>query len=122
VRNPQSGGKAEEYGDDDRFDEGVERGHGRDQTQRPEQEHHPVLDAGVEIQRTDVDVKYGFRPYRSDGMRIEREGNVIHNYGHGGAGVSMSWWSALQAAQYIEEMPETVLQNVAEQLARSNVS
>ena len=80
-----------------------------------------IMSDHVGIQRADVDAKYGYRPYRSDGMRIEREGNVIHNYGHGGAGVSMSWWSALQAVQYIEDAPESVLQNVAEQLARSNV-
>jgi D-amino-acid oxidase len=80
-----------------------------------------IMGGQVDIRRENVDVKYGYRPYRSDGMRIEREGDVIHNYGHGGGGVSMSWWSALQAVQHIEEMPETVLQKVAEQLARSNV-
>jgi D-amino-acid oxidase len=32
----------------------------------------------------------GFRPIRST-VRLEREGRVIHNYGHGGAGFTVSW-------------------------------
>ena len=40
----------------------------------------------------------GLRPYRPSGWRVEveRYGEkiVIHNYGHGGAGVSMSWGTA----------------------------
>ena len=38
------------------------------------------------------------RPFRQDGIRLEREPGVdkviIHNYGHGGAGVTLSWGSA----------------------------
>jgi D-amino-acid oxidase len=49
----------------------------------------------------------GIRPYRKGGVRLEREvvGNktVIHNYGHGGAGFTLSWGSA-QAA--IELLPQ----------------
>jgi D-amino-acid oxidase len=40
----------------------------------------------------------GIRPFREGGFRIEHESisgkEVIHNYGHGGAGVTMSWGSA----------------------------
>ena len=37
----------------------------------------------------------GLRPYRSSGFRVEREQlgdtTVVHNYGHGGAGITLSW-------------------------------
>lgn len=41
----------------------------------------------------------GLRPVRKDGFRLESKrlpsgGSVIHNYGHGGAGVSLSWGCA----------------------------
>lgn len=43
----------------------------------------------------------GIRPYRTSGMRIEIEElhgkSIIHNYGHGGAGISLSWGSAQEA-------------------------
>ncbi len=38
-------------------------------------------------------VDVGFRPLRS-AVRLEREGNIIHNYGHGGAGFTVSWGCA----------------------------
>jgi D-amino-acid oxidase len=34
--------------------------------------------------------RVGLRPTRST-VRLEREGRVIHNYGHGGAGITISW-------------------------------
>ncbi|WP_235902707.1 FAD-dependent oxidoreductase [Sandarakinorhabdus oryzae] len=41
------------------------------------------------------------RPFRAAGPRIEREAiagkQVIHHYGHGGSGWSLSWGSAMQA-------------------------
>jgi len=42
----------------------------------------------------------GLRPHRSAGVRVERDSDlpVIHNYGHGGAGVSLSWGCAEEAA------------------------
>ena len=39
-------------------------------------------------------VKVGLRPGRRGGVRLEREGHVIHCYGHGGAGVTLSWGCA----------------------------
>jgi len=42
--------------------------------------------------------RYGYRPYRRGGVRTEREEvggtEVVHCYGHGGAGVTLSWLSA----------------------------
>ena len=34
--------------------------------------------------------KVGLRPVRP-AVRLERVGDVVHCYGHGGAGVTMSW-------------------------------
>ncbi len=40
----------------------------------------------------------GLRPYRPEGFRVEAErvANqlLIHNYGHGGAGITLSWGTA----------------------------
>ncbi len=43
-----------------------------------------------------IAVKVGLRPFRKSGVRLERERlsdgrAVIHNYGHGGAGFTLSW-------------------------------
>jgi D-amino-acid oxidase len=38
-------------------------------------------------------IEVGFRPHRP-AVRLERERNVIHNYGHGGAGFTVSWGCA----------------------------
>ena len=43
-------------------------------------------------------VDVGFRPHRPE-VRLEREGNVIHNYGHGGAGFTVSWGCARDVLQ-----------------------
>jgi D-amino-acid oxidase len=41
-------------------------------------------------------LRVGIRPFRKYGLRLERDYNkkVIHNYGHGGAGVLLSWGCA----------------------------
>jgi len=44
-------------------------------------------------------VRVGLRPYRKSGVRLERDQSrdgraVIHNYGHGGAGFTLSWGCA----------------------------
>jgi len=46
-----------------------------------------------------VAVRVGLRPFRKSGVRLEREKlrdgrTVIHNYGHGGAGFTLSWGCA----------------------------
>lgn len=39
----------------------------------------------------------GVRPYREGGARLELEGQgTIHNYGHGGSGVTVAWGCADQ--------------------------
>ncbi|WP_181692383.1 FAD-dependent oxidoreductase [Natronomonas sp. LN261] len=73
----------------------------------------------VDVNRADVSVKYGYRPYRAAGMRVEAEGDIVHNYGHGGSGVSMSWWSALEAVGYVDDVSESLLADVAETIART---
>ncbi|MBV8520416.1 MAG: FAD-dependent oxidoreductase [Acidobacteria bacterium] len=45
-------------------------------------------------------VKRGIRPIR-DEVRLEREGNVIHNYGHGGSGFTLSWACAREVARLV---------------------
>lgn len=43
----------------------------------------------------------GLRPYRRSGYRVEIEAvgekRVVHNYGHGGGGISLSWGSSREA-------------------------
>ena len=52
------------------------------------------------IERPDViGERVGLRPYRRSGVRLERERlidgrTVIHNYGHGGSGFTLSWGCA----------------------------
>jgi glycine/D-amino acid oxidase-like deaminating enzyme len=49
----------------------------------------------------------GIRPFRRSGPRIEREASggkvVVHNYGHGGAGYTLSWGSASEAADLVRD-------------------
>lgn len=48
----------------------------------------------------------GIRPTRRGGIRIEREALgskvIVHNYGHGGGGITMSWGSAEVAVALVE--------------------
>ena len=50
-----------------------------------------------------IRVIVGHRPYRPQGFRVEREQfddkTVIHNYGHGGGGLSLGWGSSALAVQ-----------------------
>ena len=51
----------------------------------------------------------GLRPFRPAGFRVATERfddkTVIHNYGHGGAGISLSWGTGLLAAELAEPHP-----------------
>src|SRR5438874_7786658 len=57
----------------------------------------PVIVSPERVHR----VAAGLRPYRRSGfvVRSERYGGklIIHNYGHGGAGVTLSWGTARMA-------------------------
>ncbi len=64
---------------------------------------------GIDLNNhADVEVKKGYRYLRrfnGEGLRLEkvreRSKNVIHNYGHGGAGVTISWGCALRVADMV---------------------
>lgn len=48
--------------------------------------------------------RVGIRPFRKSGVRVEREKlpddrTVIHNYGHGGSGFTLSWGCAMEVLQ-----------------------
>jgi D-amino-acid oxidase len=48
--------------------------------------------------------RVGLRPFRRSGLRLEhdqlRDGRtVIHNYGHGGAGFTLSWGCAREVLE-----------------------
>ncbi len=49
----------------------------------------------------------GLRPFRPPGFRLDREvvheKTVVHNYGHGGCGVTLSWGTSMRAAEMVRE-------------------
>jgi glycine/D-amino acid oxidase-like deaminating enzyme len=51
----------------------------------------------------------GLRPFRPEGfvVQAERVGNklLIHNYGHGGAGITLSWGTAALAVDLLKDFP-----------------
>jgi D-amino-acid oxidase len=53
---------------------------------------------------TVVGHRVGLRPV-SSGVRLETEGRVVHCYGQGGAGVTLSWGCADEVAQLVEQLP-----------------
>ncbi|XP_071836960.1 D-aspartate oxidase-like isoform X2 [Apostichopus japonicus] len=61
----------------------------------------------------------GLRPFRRKGVRIERETmrfgphklEVIHNYGHGGGGISLHWGCAEDATWLVGECQRAVLKS-----------
>jgi D-amino-acid oxidase len=50
-----------------------------------------------------IRVDVGLRPYRASGFRVAREAlgekTIVHNYGHGGGGVTLSWGTAQEAVE-----------------------
>jgi D-amino-acid oxidase len=77
--------------------------------------NRPILRsyAGVDVDDADLSARYGYRPVRDPdgaGARIERESvdgvPVVHNYGHGGAGVTVSWATAARAAALVSEVAD----------------
>ncbi|TMC22760.1 MAG: FAD-dependent oxidoreductase [Chloroflexi bacterium] len=51
-------------------------------------------------------VRVGLRPLRQNNVRLELEAGtqIIHNYGHGGSGVTFSWGCALEVAAQIDTL------------------
>lgn len=53
----------------------------------------------------------GLRPFRDDGFRLEAESlegkQLVHLYGHGGGGITLSWGSASIAAGLIGDSPSS---------------
>ena len=51
----------------------------------------------------------GHRPFRTNGFRVERENYnakvIIHNYGHGGGGLSLGWGSSALAVRQAADLP-----------------
>jgi len=45
--------------------------------------------------------RVGLRPVRSQ-VRLERVGDLVHCYGHGGAGVTLSWGCAAEVAALVD--------------------
>src|SRR6266481_622228 len=70
---------------------------------RPERRFAPVKVSRDRIIREVV----GLRPYRPEGFRVEAEriGEklLVHNYGHGGAGITLSWGTASLAVDVLSE-------------------
>ncbi len=51
-------------------------------------------------------VRVGLRPLRPGNVRLEREKgtHIVHNYGHGGSGVTFSWGCALEIVEHINAL------------------
>ena len=53
-----------------------------------------------------IDIAVGIRPFRAQGQRIEAQRlhgrTVVHHYGHGGSGWSLSWGSAQRALALVQ--------------------
>lgn len=75
----------------------------------------PVEDPeGLDLVPVEIDPAFeirtitGLRPFRSSGFMVrreEREGKIlVHNYGHGGGGMTLSWGSSHLALKQVESL------------------
>jgi D-amino-acid oxidase len=62
----------------------------------------PAL-AGVPV----LGSRVGLRPARHGGPRVEVEGRVVHAYGHGGAGMTLSWGCADEVTSLVQAVLRT---------------
>jgi D-amino-acid oxidase len=62
----------------------------------------PLLE-NAEIDSTEP-VRVGLRPFRRQSIRLEREPgtDIVHNYGHGGSGVTLSWGCAREVTEIVK--------------------
>jgi D-amino-acid oxidase len=62
----------------------------------------PILE-NAEIDAAEP-VRVGLRPFRKENVRLDLEpgSGIIHNFGHGGAGVTFSWGCALEVAELVQ--------------------
>jgi D-amino-acid oxidase len=83
---------------------------GTAQTGEEDLEPDPQVAAAIVARCAEVDKRIadapvlghrvGLRPTRP-AIRLERDGRVIHNYGHGGAGVTLSWGCAREVVRLV---------------------
>jgi D-amino-acid oxidase len=54
-------------------------------------------------------VRVGLRPFRPGGVCLERQPGtpLVHNYGHGGSGVTLSWGCASEVADLVQSLLES---------------
>ncbi|MET9914459.1 FAD-dependent oxidoreductase [Streptomyces sp. NPDC006476] len=66
----------------------------------------PDLLQDVQLTDADVDVIAGLRPYRVENVCVEKEYgfNIVHNFGHGGSGFSLSYGCARETIGLLESM------------------
>jgi D-amino-acid oxidase len=50
-----------------------------------------------------IGARAGLRPGRHGGPRVEREGRVVHCYGHGGSGLTLSWGCAAEVVALLSD-------------------
>ena len=66
---------------------------------------HPLVPMRASTDRI-IDIAVGIRPFRASGPRIEAERRgaktLVHHYGHGGSGWSLSWGSAQRALALVQ--------------------
>jgi D-amino-acid oxidase len=69
----------------------------------------PALTGGKGVEGLSV-IRHGvgLRPYRSGGVRLEKEriegGWVVHNYGHAGSGYQVSYGCSNAVVELVEEV------------------
>ena len=63
---------------------------------------------GIDIASHDKTFCWGLRPGRRGGIRLELSNEdgtpIVHNYGHGGAGVALSWGCALRVLEMVRSL------------------
>ena len=74
----------------------------------PESKKHPRHFAEVNVSRERIiRTVVGLRPYRPSGFLVKAEALsgklLVHNYGHGGGGMTLSWGTAQLAADLVTE-------------------